>query len=82
MTPVTARRARVEILLFTFIGLVRGPRMDCDRTTGRSALLKGKPSHVEPSFGATSLTQLFSLEQPIAQAFLVPPPTKDGGSLG
>jgi hypothetical protein len=26
---------------------------------------------MEPSFGASSLTQLFSLEQPIAQSFLV-----------
>jgi hypothetical protein len=53
MTSVTARRVRVKILLFTFTGPVHGSRVDCDRTIGRSALFKGKPSHWEPSFGVS-----------------------------
>jgi hypothetical protein len=82
MTSVTARRAHAKILLFTFTGPKHGSRMDYDRTTGRSALLEGRPSRLEPPFGA-SLTHLApSLEPTSLQASLVPPPTKDGRSLG
>jgi hypothetical protein len=53
MTSNTARRVHVKILMFTFTGPVHGSRVDYDRTTGRSALFKGEPSHWEPSFGAS-----------------------------
>jgi hypothetical protein len=56
MTSVTARRARVKILLVTFTGPVHGSRVDYDRTIGRSALFEGRPSRLEPSFGASQLT--------------------------
>jgi hypothetical protein len=82
MISVTARRAHVKILLFTYTGPKHGSRMDCDRTTGRSALFEGRPSHLEPSFGASVTHLAPSLEPTSLQAFLVPPPTKDGRSLG
>jgi hypothetical protein len=56
MTLVTARRARVEILLFIFTG----PCMALGWTsTGPLAVLplyEGRLSRLEPSFGASQLT--------------------------
>jgi hypothetical protein len=82
MTSVTARHARVKILLFTFTGPVHGSRVDCDRTIGRSALFRaGLAIRNHHSVHPSSLSP-FPLSQLLCEGFLVTTTHKDGGSLG